>query len=317
MIALILKRIVMLATTAIFVAMLSFMAVYYSPGRTAELILENKIPLGGPSQEMVQQYEQELELDKSFPELFSKWIGKAVTGDFGNSFKTGSPVWDEFRDRFPFTLGLLILATMIYIPLGLVLGTLSALYQNSWLDHFVRWLSALKLSIPSFWLALLLIWLISIKLRILPSFGYKGFSSLILPALTLGLGMTAPMTRVLRTCLLEALNSPYAFTARAKGLGEPEIIIKHIMKNVLIPCLTLVGTNTVSLLGGTVIVENIFGLPGIGNYLVQAISLKDYPVICGFTFIIGMFTMVINTLVDLSYGWIDPRVRYITSVKKG
>lgn len=234
----------------------------------------------------------------------------AFRGDFGYSFKSGAPVIEEFKDRFPYTLLLVFGATLVYLVIGTVIGILSALYRDTVIDHLVRAFAAINLSMPNFWLALLLLWFISLRMRLLPAFGFQGLSSLILPSLALGLGMAGAYSRVLRACMLEALSSDYVITAKAKGLSYWSVITGHVLKNAFLPVITMIGINITNLLGGTVIIESIFGLPGIGSYLVEAINIKDYPVISGFTLAFGVMIILINTLVDISYTLLDPRVRY-------
>jgi peptide/nickel transport system permease protein len=306
----ILKRLVMLFPTAVIVALISFSILFFSPGNTAELILREKTPIGAPDQATVLEYKKTLGLDKSFPHLFKQWIGNVLTGSLGNSLNTGLPVAEEFSDRFVYTSKLVIFATAIYVILGLLLGILSAVFKDRFLDHFVRGFAVLNLSLPSFWLALFLLWVFSMKLRIFPPFGYQGYISLVLPSVVLGLGRSSTLARLTRTCILEALNSPYAATARGVGLSETSILFKHVLINVLLPVVTLIGMNITSLLGGSVIIENIFGLPGVGSYLVKAVQIKDFPVISGFIFIFGIIIVLVNLLVDISYAIIDPRVRY-------
>jgi peptide/nickel transport system permease protein len=165
------------------------------------------------------------------------------------------------------------------------------------------------MSVPSFWLALLLLWIFSIQFHLLPSFGFNGFSSLILPVTVLGLSYSSTIIRMTKSCLMDNLSRAYVVTARAKGLSESSIMIRHVLINIALPIITLCGTNMTSLLGGSVIIENIYGLPGLGNYLITAIMVKDFPVILGFVFILAMFIILINLFVDLTYTLIDPRVR--------
>lgn len=304
------KRLVMLFPTAVIIALISFSIIYFAPGNSAELILRDKNPLGAPDKAVVQEYEKTLGLDKPFTQLFGQWLRNVAAGDLGDSFKTGVPVIEEFSERFIYTVSLILLATVMYVVLGLLMGILSALYRDTIIDQSIRGLAVFNLSLPGFWLALFFLWLFSIKLKIFPAFGYRGFISLILPGLVLGLSRSSTLARLIRTCILEALNSSYVMTARAVGLPELMILLKHVLKNILLPVITLIGINSAGLLGGTVIVENIFGLPGIGNYLVQAVHIKDFPVISGFIFIIGIMIILINLLVDISYVFIDPRVRY-------
>lgn len=313
--ALIIKRLFMLIPTALMVSLLSFCIIYFSPGNAAEMILSHKNAIGGPSEYTITQYEKKLNIDKSFTKMFSKWSKGAVKGDFGTSFKTGISVSKEFLDRVPCTLMIVFSATFIYLLLGFLMGIFSALFKDSIFDHLVRIIASINLSIPNFWMALLLIWFFAVKVKILPAFGYEGFKSIILPSVALGIGMSSSLARVIRSCILDALESAYVFTARSKGLGELSILVKHVLKNILLPIITLSGTHTAGLIGGSVIIENIFGLPGVGNYLLEAISLKDFPVISGFVFFIGSIVVLINLFIDLSYVVIDPRVRRDNSGK--
>lgn len=306
----VLKRIIMIVPTAILVALLSFSIIYFSPGNSAELILRDKNPTGLPDQETILEYEKKLGLDKSFPQIFSAWILNVAKGDLGHSFKTGLPVIEEFSKRFIYTLKLITLATVLYVVVGVLIGVFSALYQNSFFDSLVRLVAVLNLSIPSFWLALFFLWLFAVHFKLFPPFGYQGFISLVLPSVVLALSRSSTLARLVRSYLLEALNSPYVLTARAIGLSERVILFKHVLKNISLPMITLIGMNSVGLIGGTIIIESIFGFPGVGSYLVSAIQVKDFPVISGFVFLFGMMIVMINLLVDLSYAMIDPRVRF-------
>ena len=296
--------------TAIFVSLISFSLLYFAPGNPAEIVLEMKSPDGSPDSQMIKEYEKKLGLDKPFYELYLIWLSKAIRGDLGYSFQNGEPVLDEFMARFPYTVMIMIGATVVYFVIGVAMGILSALNKDGIIDNLVRAYASIKMAIPSFWLALLLIWVFSVKFKLVSAFGYNGLESLILPSLALGLGMAGSLARVLRTCILEALSSDYVLTARAKGLSELAVMVKHVLKNAFLPVVTLIGMKTAYLLGGAVIVETIFGWPGIGSYFVEAINAKDYPVVSGFVFIFGILFVLVNLAVDVSYAILDPRVRY-------
>ena len=283
---------------------------YFAPGNPAEIVLEMKSPDGSPDSQMIKEYEKKLGLDKPFYELYLIWLSKAIRGDLGYSFQNGEPVLDEFMARFPYTVMIMIGATVVYFVIGVAMGILSALNKDGIIDNLVRAYASIKMAIPSFWLALLLIWVFSVKFKLVSAFGYNGLESLILPSLALGLGMAGSLARVLRTCILEALSSDYVLTARAKGLSELAVMVKHVLKNAFLPVVTLIGMKTAYLLGGAVIVETIFGWPGIGSYFVEAINAKDYPVVSGFVFIFGILFVLVNLAVDVSYAILDPRVRY-------
>ena len=306
----IIRRLLLAIPTAIFVSLISFSLLYFAPGNPAEIVLEMKSPDGSPDSQMIKEYEKKLGLDKPFYELYLIWLSKAIRGDLGYSFQNGEPVLDEFMARFPYTVMIMIGATVVYFVIGVAMGILSALNKDGIIDNLVRAYASIKMAIPSFWLALLLIWVFSVKFKLVSAFGYNGLESLILPSLALGLGMAGSLARVLRTCILEALSSDYVLTARAKGLGELAVMVKHVLKNAFLPVVTLIGMKTAYLLGGAVIVETIFGWPGIGSYFVEAINAKDYPVVSGFVFIFGILFVLVNLAVDVSYAILDPRVRY-------
>ncbi|AEF96949.1 nickel ABC transporter permease [Methanotorris igneus] len=306
----IIKRLFLIIPTAIAVSLISFSLLYFSPGNAAEIILEQKSPDAGPNSELVKEYEKKLGLDKPFYELYLIWLSKVLRGDFGTSLQNGEPVIDEIMARLPYTLMLMLGATVVYLILGILMGVLSAVYKDSFIDNIVRAYASINMSIPNFWLALLLIWIFSVKLRIIDTFGYNGVYSLILPSLALGLGMAGSLARVLRVSILEVFNSDYVLTARAKGLSERIIILKHVLKNAFLPVITLIGMKTTYLLGGSVIVESIFGWPGIGSYLIEAINAKDFPAVSGTVFIIGILVVIANLIVDISYTILDPRIRY-------
>jgi len=306
----IIRRLLLAIPTAIFVSLISFSLLYFAPGNPAEIVLEMKSPDGSPDSQMIKEYEKKLGLDKPFYELYLIWLSKAIRGDLGYSFQNGEPVLDEFMARFPYTVMIMVGATVVYFVIGVAMGILSALNKDGIIDNLVRAYASIKMAIPSFWLALLLIWVFSVKFKLVSAFGYNGLESLILPSLALGLGMAGSLARVLRTCILEALSSDYVLTARAKGLSELAVMVKHVLKNAFLPVVTLIGMKTAYLLGGAVIVETIFGWPGIGSYFVEAINAKDFPVVSGFVFIFGILFVLVNLAVDVSYAILDPRVRY-------
>jgi peptide/nickel transport system permease protein len=282
---------------------------YFAPGNPAAILLRYKNPTGGLHPETVALYAEKLGTDKGFFAQFADWIGSILHGDFGLSFKTGVPVLQEFADRLGCTASLMIFASVLALVIGVGLGMASALHDNRLIDKVARLFVVCNMSTPDFWLALLFIWIFSVKLNWLPSFGLNGFSSLILPGVVLGLSYCGSFVRISKVCMLDSLASCYVMTARAKGLSESTILRRHVLKNILLPIITLCGMNITALIGGSVIIERIFGLPGLGNYLITAISVKDFPVILGFVFIFGVMIIAVNLLVDLSYTLIDPRVR--------
>ncbi|WP_229396322.1 ABC transporter permease [Methanosarcina sp. DH1] len=312
----IIKKLCRTLVTALLVALLCFSVMFYSPGNPAEKLLRYKDPTGGLNPKTVEMYAEKLGTNGNFFEQFGAWLAGILKGDFGTSFKTGLPVLHEFTTRAGCTMSLMLLSTLLALVVGLSLGILSTRYHNTILDKVIRFFAVFNTSVPSFWLALLFLWIFSIRLHLLPSFGFNGFSSLILPVTVLGLSYSSTIIRITKSCLMDNLSSAYVVTARAKGLSESSIMIRHVLINIALPIITLCGTNMASLLGGSVIIENIYGLPGLGNYLVMAIMVKDFPVILGFVFIFALFIMLINLLVDLTYTLIDPRVRMAMNEKQ-
>lgn len=306
---LIFKKIAMSIVTALFVSFACFAIIHNAPGDPARILLRQKNPTGGLDQRTVEMYAEKLGSDKGFLQQYLDWLGGALKGDLGFSYRTSQPVLEEFTSRFGCTLLLLALSILIALVIGVVFGLLAAKYHNRAIDYFSRVIAVFNMSVPTFWLALIFLWIFSVKLHMFPSFGFDGLKSLVLPSLALGLGYSSSFLRVTRICALDSMASGYVTTARAKGIGEMMLLFRHVLKNIFIPILTIMGNSVISLIGGSVIIESIFGLTGIGNYLIQAITSKDYPVVLGFVFIIGLMVIVINLIVDAGYILIDPRVR--------
>ncbi len=303
------RRIAVSVVLALLIGLISFSVMYFSPGNPAAMLLHYRNPTGGLNQQTVEAYAERLGTNQSFFAQFGDWLTGALKGDLGQSFKTGLPVLQEFTDRMWCTFGLMLYATVLALTVGVALGALSARYHNRLLDQIVRHLVVVNMSVPSFCLGLLFMWVFAIELKLFPSFGYDGAWSLILPGTVLGIGYSGTIVRMTKSSMMDNLGSPYVVTARAKGLTEGAILTRHVLKNVSLPIITLSGMNAVSLLGGSVIIENIFGLPGLGNYLITAIKMKDFPVIIGFVFLMGLMVIAINLLIDMLYALIDPRVR--------
>lgn len=247
-------------------------------------------------------------LDEPVVERYVSWVGGALRGDLGLSFSTGRPVADELMHRFPATLALAGAATLIAIAIAIPIGILAALHRNSILDQFTRGAAMLSASIPSFWLALLLIILFAVKLQLLPASGPGGLDHLVLPALALGLGEAAILARLTRSSLLEVLREDYVTSARAKGISERRVIVRHALRNALAAVVTQIGLLFGFLLAQSAIVEVIFVWPGIGRLAVDAIGQRDYNMIQGFMVFAGTVFVLINLTVDLLYLWLDPRV---------
>ena len=292
---------------------LTFCLLSASPGDTAEIIIK-KILIGeeeyNPTSGEIQTVKDVFGLNDSAIILYFKWLWNAVHGDFGRSYVSGLPVLTEILIRLPATAILAFFSTILSIIIAIPLGVLSAARQNSPLDHACLAYSAFFIAIPNFWFALILILIFSLYLGILPVAGFGSPSHLVLPSITLATGMSAVTARLTRSSLLEVLGQNYITTAKSKGLKETTILYRHALRNALIPVITIVGIQMGHLLSGTVIVETVFGWPGIGKLLADSIEVRDIPMIQGcVVFIAAMFSLV-NLLVDLSYRLLDPRVKY-------
>ncbi|RXT03815.1 nickel ABC transporter permease [Ammoniphilus sp. CFH 90114] len=240
---------------------------------------------------------------------YAQWMTNLLQLDLGTSYIKGKPVLDELMDRLPTTIELTVGGLIVMILISLPLGFLAAKYPGRWPDHVSRFLALIGASIPSFWLGLLLIYLFAFKLQWLPTMGKGSIYHMILPSLTLGFAMAAVYARLLRAGLLDSLSQEYIRAARARGIAEWRVMLKHAFRAALIPVVTVFGISIGSLLAGTVVIETLFSLPGLGSMGVQAIFQRDYPIIQGYVLLIGVFVVFVNLLVDLSYGWLDPRIR--------
>ena len=305
----IIKKTALAILTALFVSFLTYGLLYISPGDPAELLLAEKTGSMGLQKEVVQRYAEQLGLNRGFFPMYRDWFVNMLRGDLGTSYKTGYPVLQDFFSRFGCSAQLAVLSTAISLVLGVGLGILSARRRNGIVDRVTRFFSAVSLSVPSFWLAIVFLWLFAMKLGWFPIADYQGIRSLILPALVMGITGSASLIRVTRSGVLDNLSEGYVVTARARGLNDRQVFLGHVLKNVLLPVVTMVTSNLIAHIGGSVIIENIFSLPGVGNFLLRAIRSKDFPVILGFVFLMGMIVVVLTTIADILYLVIDPRVR--------
>jgi len=258
-------------------------------------------------------------LDRPLPEQYLHWIFSALHGDLGYSVRSGRPVLAEILDKFPVTLELTIFSLLIALVLGVPIGMLSAIKSDSLIDLFGRFFALIGLTLPNFWLGTLFILILSSYFGILPNSGdfvnfaqdpLRNLEQLVFPAITLGFAFTASVMRTTRSAMLEVLRQDYVRTARSKGVAEPRVIVKHCLTNALIPVITIVGVEFGYLLGGAVIVEEVFALPGIGRLLLNGINQRDYAVVQGTILFVALNFVLINLLVDLAYALVDPRIRY-------
>lgn len=300
----VLKRILLLIPVLLGVSLLVFAIMSLTPGDPAQLILGENAPKAA-----VLKLREEMGLNDPFFMQYFRFVKNAIMGDFGRSYTTGREVFGEIFARFPNTLILAIIGIIISVCIGIPIGIISATRQYSFLDSFSMVIALLGVSMPVFWLGLMLILTFSVKLGWLPSGGYNGLSSIILPAITLGVGSAAIITRMTRSSMLEVIRQDYIRTARAKGVTEKVVINKHALKNALIPIITVVGLQFGHLLGGAVLTESVYSWPGVGRLMVDAIRQKDTPTVLAAVVFLAAAFSVVNLLVDILYAYVDPRIK--------
>lgn len=262
-----------------------------------------------PTAEQLQQIRTALGLDQPVWLQYLHFLGGVLRGDFGTSFRGGTSVGSLIRQALPPTVLLALCSLLLSLALSLPLGVYAAVHRGRLGDQLIRFFTLLGLSFPNFWLGIMLVLIFGVTLRWLPPSGYEGAASLVLPSVTLGLILTSTTVRLLRASLLDVLSSQYVTVARSKGLSERRVLYKHALRNTAIPVITFIGLQFGGLVGGVVVVEQVFAWPGMGLLALQAISNRDYPVLQGAVTVLALLVVLINLLVDLSYGLFDPRVR--------
>ena len=290
------------------ISFLTFLLTYLSPGDP----VRNMYTSAGimPTEELIQQTRDEMGFNDPFFTQYFRWITNCLKGDFGKSYSLNKPVVTLLAARLWPTLKLTLMSMVLMLIVAVPLGVLSAVYRNKPIDYIVRAITFFGVSIPNFWVGLLLILFFCVKLRLLPVVSSGGtFKDLILPAVTLAIAMSAKYTRQVRTAVLEELSSDYVVGARARGVKDSKILWGNVFPNSLLPLITMLGLSIGSLLGGTSVVEVIFSYPGLGNLAVNAITSADYFLVQGYVLWVSVIYMVINLLVDLSYNYVDPRMR--------
>ncbi len=313
----IVQRLIAMIPTLIGVTLLVFIAIRLVPGDAIVTMLGTEA--GMLTERQRAALEAYFGLDKPAVEQYFSWMGDMLRGDLGFSVRHGKPVLDLIIQRFPVTAELAVVSLVIALSIGITLGTLSAVMHNSLVDLFGRFFSLIGLAAPNFLIATLLIYVLSVYFGILPNAGdYVDFSEnptknlqqIFFPALTLGFSFSASVMRTTRSAMLEVLGEDYIRTARAKGLRSWTVLFRHALRNAIIPVVTLAGVELGYLLGGAVIIENIFALPGLGRLAFTAISQRDYALIQGTTLFIAVNFVLINLIVDLIYSMVDPRITY-------
>jgi peptide/nickel transport system permease protein len=309
------RRFLLAIPTIIGISIIIFLMVRLMPGDIVDVLL------GGDAvatQEQKDQVREQLGLTGSYPEQYWNWASGAATGDFGDSYRNAEPVSDILWRAVPITLELMILALLIATLIGVPLGVISAVRRDSVSDYASRIGGLIGISIPSFWLATLLLLFTSRVFGWVPPITYVPFfddpltnlSQFILPAISISVFTLAIVMRMVRATMLEVLSQDYVRTARAKGVKHRLVVYRHALRNALIPVVTIIGFEIGILMGGAAIVEIIFGLPGVGYVLLQSIFNRDYPVVQGATLLIAVIFVVANTMVDIVYGWLDPRISH-------
>ncbi len=315
MLIFLLRRLLLTIPTLFGVALIVFGLMRAIPGDVVTSLVGLQ---GNVSAERLDELRRMFGLDLPVHVQFGQWITAALQGDLGSSLRTGRPVATDLALRFPVTLELTFLGLAIAVILAVPLGVIAALHRGRWPDAVSSLFALLGLSIPGFFLGILLILAFSLRLGWLPPAGYVPFTEspldnlrhMLLPAASLGLILAAATTRIVRSSLLETLGRDYVRTARAKGLREQAVVYRHALRTALIPVVTVVGLQFGQLLGGAVIIEQVFSLPGVGRFALEGINLRDYPIVQGAVLLIAAAFVVVNLLVDVLYAVIDPRVRY-------
>lgn len=303
MIFFIIKRLMQIVPVILGVTLVVFLIMQMVPGDSAVILAGE-----GASKETVEELREDLGLNKPLHEQYFSYIGNIFQGDLGHSLKNNQPVLEEIMIRLPITMELAFFSILITVVLGLIAGIISAVKPYSFSDIGVMLVALLGISLPSFWLGLLLMYIFSIKLQWLPVAGWDSMAHIVLPAITLGAGGAAIVARMTRSSMLEVVGQDYIRTARAKGLKEHVIIYKHALRNALIPVITVVGLQFGSLLGGTVLVESVFAINGLGRMIVDSIRTRDIPMVQGGVLVASLVFVFVNLLVDTLYRVFNKRI---------
>ena len=301
----ILKRLLILIPTLLGVSFIVFLLLYLSPGDAA-------LAVAGPdaTKEAVDSIRESLGLNKPFIVQYGNYLKNLIFHfDLGTSYHSGRPVTDTLIKVFPTTLKLAGGALFIAIIMGIIFGVIAALKKNTFIDSIITAFGMIGLAMPIFWSGLLLIIVFSTKLKILPASGFSSFKQMILPCFALGFQSSAVIMRMTRSAMLDVLDKDYIRTAYAKGLSKPKIIFVHALKNAMIPVITTIGLQAGGLLGGSILTETIFSIPGIGRLMVDSVKTRDYPIILGAIMLIAIVYSVISIAVDILYGFINPRIK--------
>jgi peptide/nickel transport system permease protein len=313
----IIRRLIQALFVLIIVTIIVFLAVRLLPGDPILMIISQS-EMNEITQEDIESLRHEYGLDRPLTVQYFDWLLNVARGDFGESIVLAEPVMKEIKRRFPITLHLSLLAFIISILVGIPAGVICAVRRGKWADTVMTILANIGVTVPIFWLGIMMIYFFSLYLHWLPVYGYtspfvdftKSVKQQIMPVICLSIFSIASLSRQTRSSMLEVMHHDYIRTAWSKGFTERYIIFRHALKNSLIPIVTLLGLSFSHIIGGSVLIETVFNIPGLGRMAVNAVFAQDYSVVQGFTFLIAVFILLTNLAVDISYGWLDPRIRY-------
>jgi len=300
-----LRRLLQVLPLIWLVSTLVFSLIHMIPGDPVEMMLGD-----GADRSELESLRADLGLDRPILEQYVTFVGGLFRGDLGRSFHFSEPVTTLIGRHYPATLELALASMLVALLIAIPLGVLSAFYRDGLIDHLSRFFSLLGVSIPNFWLGPMLILLLAIQFDWFPVSGRDGWRNLVLPAITLGTALAGFLTRMVRSSLAEELHRGYLVTARAKGRSPLQAVVRHALKNASIPIVTIIGLQFGALLTGAIITETVFSWPGLGRLIIQAIRLRDYPLVQGGVLIVALTYLALNLLTDLVYAWLDPRIRY-------
>jgi peptide/nickel transport system permease protein len=311
----ILRRLAFAVPVLVLTSVIVFGLLHLVPG---DVIIARLADQGTVKPADVQQMKHQYGLDKSLPEQYAIWVSRILRADLGHSIYTGRSINASVRDAFPVTIELTLLAMLFGTVIGVPIGVVSATMRGTGFDYAGRVIAILGLSAPNFWVASMAITYMAIWFGWIPPLSYRSFAKdplanveqLLLPALVIGYGLGASVMRMTRSALLEVLREDYVRTARAKGIGPAAVVVRHALKNACLPVVTIMGGQLAVLLGGAIIIETIFALPGMGRLAIEGLTFRDYPLVQALVMVFTIIVIFTNLLVDLSYAWLDPRIRF-------
>ena len=310
----VIRRVLMTIPVLLGVSLAVFSMLHLLPIDPVDMLIMDSTtgtaPTSGVTEEMKDNLRRQLGLDRPIPVQFVSYVWNALQGDLGMSFRNNQPVTDLLLDQLPFTIRLTLAGLGVSVVLGLTLGIIGGLRPNSLIDNASMFLATFGVSMPSFWLGLMLIYLFALQFKLLPALGTGSPQALILPAIALGFQGSAIIARLTRSSIVEIMRGDYITTARSKGLAESAVVLRHALRNALIPVITVVGLEFGSLMSGAVITETVFGRPGIGRLAVRGILEQDFPLVQGFVLFIAVIYVLTNLLVDICYAGLDRRIAY-------